>query len=205
MSVPRPRRRAPRGRDEVRAAVIDAAADLFARHGTASVSIRDIAAHARVNHGLVHRHFGSKEELVREVIGDLIAKIAGEIGARAADGRELPIATLLATGQSRYFRVLARALLDGVDVHTMQRSFPVVTALHSAAENARAHGSLPRDVDPKLAVAAAVSLGLGWLVFEPFVVAALGLDAEPEVLRRDMAETMLKLLRGPRAEARERA
>ena len=49
------------GRDEVVAAVLEAASELFAARGPAATSIRDIAAKSNVNHGLVFRHLGSKE------------------------------------------------------------------------------------------------------------------------------------------------
>src|SRR5262249_27423330 len=66
MTTPRARADAPRagvpvGRAEVVAAVLESAADLFAERGPAATSIRDIAARSRVNHGLIHRHFGSKD------------------------------------------------------------------------------------------------------------------------------------------------
>ncbi|MUM35063.1 TetR family transcriptional regulator, partial [Mycolicibacterium sp. CBMA 361] len=47
---------APVGRDEVVAAILEAAAELFAARGPAATSIRDIAAKSNVNHGLVFRH-----------------------------------------------------------------------------------------------------------------------------------------------------
>ena len=49
-------------------AVCKAAAELFAERGPAAVSSRDIAARAGVNYGLIHRHFGSRQELQRQVM-----------------------------------------------------------------------------------------------------------------------------------------
>ncbi|MBV8348759.1 MAG: helix-turn-helix transcriptional regulator, partial [Mycolicibacterium sp.] len=63
----------PTGRDEVTAAILDSAAELFAERGPAAASIREIAAHARVNHGLLFRHFGTKEQLVAAVLNHLAA------------------------------------------------------------------------------------------------------------------------------------
>ncbi|EUA92019.1 bacterial regulatory s, tetR family protein [Mycobacterium ulcerans str. Harvey] len=48
--------------------MLEAAADLFAERGPAATSIRDIAARSKVNHGLVFRHFGAKEQLVGAVL-----------------------------------------------------------------------------------------------------------------------------------------
>ena len=75
----------PLGRTEVVAAVLETAADLFAERGPAATSIRDIAARSRVNHGLIHRHFGSKDALVGAVLDHLGQHLA-ELLAAKADG-----------------------------------------------------------------------------------------------------------------------
>src|SRR4051812_18429016 len=77
LAAPGPR---PRGREAVMAAVLDAAMTLFAARGPASVSVRDIAAAAGVNHALVHRHFGSKQAVLRAVL----ERAAYELAAVAA-------------------------------------------------------------------------------------------------------------------------
>src|SRR5258708_39978720 len=69
----------PRGREAVMTAVLDAAMALFAAHGPASVSVRDIAAAARVNHALVHRHFGSKQEVLRAVLDRAVTESAASM------------------------------------------------------------------------------------------------------------------------------
>ncbi len=58
----------PQGRDEIRDAVRDAADILFANRRPSQVSIREIAAVAGVNHALVHRHFETTVNLVREAL-----------------------------------------------------------------------------------------------------------------------------------------
>jgi AcrR family transcriptional regulator len=68
----------PRERQEVMAAVLDAATALFAARSPASVSVRDIANAARVNHALVHRHFGSKKAVL-ERPATSVASIADRI------------------------------------------------------------------------------------------------------------------------------
>lgn len=52
---------APVGPDEVRSAVLEAAAKLFARHGVECVSLRDIAMEANVQVTLIPRYIGSRD------------------------------------------------------------------------------------------------------------------------------------------------
>ena len=70
----------PTGREQVTASILKTAADLFAKHGVEAVSLRQIATKAKVNHGLIHRHFGSKENLRLKVQDHLAAKVREEIG-----------------------------------------------------------------------------------------------------------------------------
>lgn len=194
----------PRGREAVMAAVLDAATTLFATRGPASVSVRDIAAAAGVNHALVHRHFGSKQEVLRAVLERTVrevAAIAAEItDARAGMGRLFAASAAHET----YWRALARALLDGENPRTLQRDFPTVRrliALLQAAHKQRRHPpdqhppSLARDV--RVVVGALCALMLGWLVFEPFLLTATGLeqhdreDVRGQVIH--MLQTMIEL------------
>jgi AcrR family transcriptional regulator len=48
--------------------LLDAAEELFAKHGFSKVSVRDLAAAAQVNAAAVNYHFQGKENLYREVI-----------------------------------------------------------------------------------------------------------------------------------------
>ncbi len=191
----KPAKDLPRGRAEVKQALLEAAAELLSASGPSAISIRDIAAAARVNHGLVHRHFGSKEALVREVMEMLGAEVASLPTSPTSKADGLPLSMLLRVGQSRYLRVLVRALLDGTEITDLQERFPIVDALLETARQAKKEGKLRPDTDPRMAVALAMALGFGWLLFEPFIIAAVGLKKSPMALRRELASTMLGLFR----------
>lgn len=154
----------PVGRDEVVAAALSAAAELFAERGPAATSIRDIAAKSKVNHGLIYRHFGAKEQLVGAVLEHLGARLTALLdGEGPADAIEQTM--------DQHMRVMARALLDGYPIGRLQTRFPGVTKLLGQV--------LPRFEDERsgrLAVANAVALQLGWRLFEPFLRSATGLD-----------------------------
>lgn len=76
--TPRTRRRDPEGR---RAAILEAARQALAENGYARTTIRDVARRAGVTHGLVMRHFGSKEQLMLAAFPEppgLAATVAGD-------------------------------------------------------------------------------------------------------------------------------
>ncbi len=62
--------RTPKRKDalQTRAALLAAAAEIFARHGFRNGSVRDLCARAGVNLGAVSHHFGSKGSLYKDVL-----------------------------------------------------------------------------------------------------------------------------------------
>jgi AcrR family transcriptional regulator len=59
---------------DARARVLDAAVELFADHGYDGTSVAQVIARAGVAKGGFYHHFASKEALLYEVYGDLIAR-----------------------------------------------------------------------------------------------------------------------------------
>src|SRR6185437_635169 len=130
------RGKTPTGREEVAAAILEAATDLFAERGPEATSIRDIAARSNVNHGLVFWHFGTKDQLIGAVL-DNLGMTTTEMrrsGAPEADQQH---------SMDRHLRVLARALLDGYPVGKLQTHFPGMSDLLS--------GIRPRHTDDRSA------------------------------------------------------
>lgn len=70
-SSPAPRRRP--AREEVRRALLDAAARVFARQGIDAASIDEVAAAAGFTKGAVYSHFGSKDGLVAALVEDRVS------------------------------------------------------------------------------------------------------------------------------------
>jgi AcrR family transcriptional regulator len=66
----------------VKSRILDVAAKLFSQHGVDSVSIRTIAAEAGINHSLVIRYFGSKDELVTAILRREISSLTGKYSAK---------------------------------------------------------------------------------------------------------------------------
>jgi AcrR family transcriptional regulator len=153
----------PSGTDEVRAAILTAASRHFARHGTAA-SLRDIAADANVNLGLIHRHFGNKDDLIRAVLESHANAGAGFAG-RSTDlaGAVQAIFNHNADG-GRYIKTVAWLLLENAPLEQFQTQYPTINALRELAT----------DADNELHLLAAFALIYGWTVFGDQLLAAFG-------------------------------
>jgi AcrR family transcriptional regulator len=186
----------PRGRQQVRAALLRAAAELFAARGPAAVSIRDVAARAKVNHGLVHRHFGSKRALLREVLAQHVRAMAAVIADRewTPETQAQLVQSLFV--HRDYWRVLARTLLDGMKPATVQREHPVIRRMVDAYRDMQERGELSAVFDARLVAAGTAAQYLGWVLFEPFLVQAAELGDRPlDETRQRFFDATLEVLR----------
>jgi TetR/AcrR family transcriptional regulator, repressor for neighboring sulfatase len=187
----------PFGKDDVVAAVIHAAGELFARRGFDGVSLRAIAKKAGVNHGLIHRHFGSKESLHRQTLQNMAdAMLADVRGTGAIDELARRAFESLEKHES-FWRMLARAILDGRSTGDLHREFPIARYMTDRVAAAMDNGSLRGGMDPRLVVASMFSFSLGFILFEPFIRAAAGLEGKrPNRVRDDILAVAMSLLTG---------
>lgn len=70
--------------------ILDSAESLFARHGFAGASLRQVTAAAKVNLAAVNYHFGSKENLVNEVFRRRLDALNEERLATLAEAMQRP-------------------------------------------------------------------------------------------------------------------
>ncbi|MCA9519961.1 MAG: TetR/AcrR family transcriptional regulator [Myxococcales bacterium] len=170
--------------EEIREALVDALLERLAERSIASISVREIAAAASLNHGLVHRHFGSKEALVRAAI----AQISDEIH------RGAPLDAAISSWSFDYLRrkpalarIVARVCLDGPSdllgaaAPSETRLAQILRPIERLLERFGSHEPrLPRIVN-----ALATSAFLGWFVFRPFLKESFGIDeGDDELVRR---------------------
>ena len=172
------RRKRPYGREEVKEAILATAAEMFSKHGVAAVSLRQIASGAKVNLGLIHRHFGSKEDLRLQVQNYLAAKLRDEIGIpqSSLEGSWKTLEVL--RKNDTFLRVLARTFLDRNFQGDVQSEFPFVRHQIDLIRREQKNGTIPSDMDPRILTAGTMALGLGLLVFEQYIVSGTGLDKE---------------------------
>lgn len=177
-----------------REALLEAAARLFAERGPASVSTREIAAEANVNNGLIHRHFGTKDELLRQTMERLASEIA-----EAADSNGDPASLLRFLDATRvrsgYWRLLARCLLDGQQMDDLQTEFPTMGRIVALVKDLQEKGTIIRSPESNVLAAVLTATALGWLIYEPFLVRAAGLPEDDlDGLRRDVRTAILSVI-----------
>lgn len=175
----------PTGRAEVAAAILEAATELFAERGPAATSIRDIAARSNVNHGLVFRHFGTKEQLVGAVLDHLGANLSTLLGTDAP-------AAVLESSLDRQMRVMARTVLDGYPAGQLQKRFPNIATLLDGVRPL-----YDDDVKARLAVANALALQFGWRLFAPILRSATGIEELTDEEIRQAAGAEVQRILGP--------
>ncbi|HEY2774505.1 MAG TPA: helix-turn-helix domain-containing protein [Candidatus Binatia bacterium] len=170
-----------------RDALLRAAAELFAERGAEAVSTREIASKAHVNNGLIHRHFRTKEALLREVLESLSAEVSPDM-----EGEETAMLVRFFQAvreRETYWKLLARTMLDGQPIDHLQGTFPTMGRAVDLIREMQQRGKGPADADPRAIAALLAAVAFGWLVFEPWLLAAGGFSEEekdmagPEVIR----------------------
>lgn len=187
----------PVGADAVRTAVVEAAAARFAAEGP-DASLRDIADDAGVNLGLIHRHVGNKDDLLRAVLEHEVAQGLGAI-ADAGDVADAIRRMFAGAGvDGRYVRIVAWLLLRDPDRFRHQDEFPGMRLLRDLPDPGGAPtGGSPRpDRDARLVLAMAALYG--WTVFGPQLRASFGVDPDDDGdLRRRMVDALVELVTPP--------
>jgi AcrR family transcriptional regulator len=159
----------PRGRDEVVAAVLDAAERLFALRGPAQVSLREIAHEAQVNIGLIHRHIGSKDALVSAVLDRFRREGVERVHAVGSWDELVDLAFTPTQHFFDYTDLLAWLLLEGVEPTSLTGGeSPLDRVVDGQADEAATALDVPRD-----AVAALLAMAYGWQLFGPYIARTL--------------------------------
>lgn len=195
----------PRGRAAVTDAILDAAGELLAERGVAALSLREVAASANVNLGLIHRHVGNKHNVIDAVLARTSDRVAGSAGSGDL-GMNTIRDVFVAAADSSYWRMLAQCLLSPESPDIRLQDDEGVLAIIGAFEKARAEGAVDEIYDPRLMAGMTIALGMGWLMFEPKIRAATGLDESGVFeLRLEMWEALSRTLRriGPDAEEKD--
>lgn len=191
--------------------ILHAAADLFAAHGYARTSIRQVADRAGANSALIYYYFGSKAELYEAVLNEP-AQMLREMLERAL------VADKTGAGRLRHFigeyshfvlnQVPLAALvfrsLAGGDVELIsamrERVTPLVGMLAQLMREAMEAGEF-RPMDPTLAVGSLLGTVLLYVLAPAVAAPALGIEMDSQFAERLAEHTADVFLHGVSAEA----
>lgn len=198
---------APRGDARVtRKLILSAARDLFAARGVDGVSVREIAAAAGVNHALVHRYFGTKSDMVAQILnGEAAAMslIAGP-GADAVESSEAlreVFAYALAEGRTSLLLML-RAEMDGLEPERLLDGAPT-RPVGLLARWLERQGSVAVAADPKGAAMVLGAALVGLAALQPLLTAGAGLEGEdPKVVLGRCVDALVGFATGATGEGR---
>lgn len=181
--APRPTTRS--SRDTLLASAIE----LFARRGPASVSIRDVALHAGLNHGLLHRHFGAKDALIAEAIEVGVASLMP--GALAPGGLDIDQVVQVMHDDPVPARLIARTLVDDIAISSVRFRYPVMDGVLALARSVPAEARPPGLDNPRIAAAAAASMVGGSVIWGPSLLAASGFRDDVQSALADLCRHLL--------------
>lgn len=90
------------GRQDTRAAIVEAALRLFDQHGYVGVRVEDIARESGVSRATFYKHFAEREEILGELFGRLIGgSVPSEVAPPAGTDIEAHVVTILAACMER--------------------------------------------------------------------------------------------------------
>ena len=187
---------APRGRDQVVEALLTSARELFAERGIEGASVREVASAARVNHALVFRHFGSKQQLARAVLDRLLDELLDELRAAGLDPAALARIGESVAGRAHLWKLLTRAVLDGEVDFLADRRFPELEGALAAVARAQQAGRLRADVESRLLLSIVLAGAVGWVLLDPILVETVGSPGDTPRRRRELARAAFGELLG---------
>ena len=166
---------------------------LVAERGPDGFSVREIAARAGVNHALVHRHFGTKADVLEQMLAaDAEAVVAAVLesglptSGQAGGEVVAELLDLLAEHPS-YWRTLVHAVLDSPEA-ALPGTASTTELFSGLWRSSDAEGDPGRAIDTSVAGMTV----LGWLIFGRFMTDATGADVDET--RRAVAEQVAGLI-----------
>jgi TetR/AcrR family transcriptional regulator len=186
----------PKGRDPeaVRNALLSAARSLFSQRAFKAVSVRELAAAAKVNPAMVNYYFGDKQGLYEAMVEESLGPLLEALEEGVSSGRPISAQTLF----GRYVDILAanpwlpnllvREVLYGEpgfrDRYVRRFATRFAAGMSRSLRQDSAQGPLREDLDPELTLLSFISLAVFPFLARPIVEQALGLEISPEFARR---------------------
>jgi AcrR family transcriptional regulator/RimJ/RimL family protein N-acetyltransferase len=169
---------------ELRRAIIDAAAELFAEHGYEGVGVRQVAQEAGVSQYRVRKETGGRAELFASVMAEKVSSAAASQIAHAveAPNETPPLAAIVAAGAAVFasperswdlleLEALTRSHRDAqlreIETERIQARW---NNMRTVVEAVRAAGGVDQDVDDDALTHFSLALSAGLALVDPVAV-----------------------------------
>ena len=187
--------------EATRAAILEAAEEIFIAKGPGSTALSEIARQAGVTKSLIHHHFGSKEGLWREV---KVRRFSAYAEGQMRMLETVPPSHELLRDSMRYYfgflkdnpqlvRILAWIFLeeerDACDVMDRDLMAAGVAKLKQGQEM----GKLRRDVDPRFLLVVFIGLSHHWFQDSAHFLQSLDRTGLPEDVDSAYLEDAMKI------------
>lgn len=153
-------------RRDTRMAILGAAARKFRENGYAAVSLRDIAKSAGLTTGSLYYHFGSKDEVVEEVLkfGHINSRLAVERALAESPAQMHPLEQIRCAVRAHIMCLFGQDSLPSANIRIFAQVPTGIAAASMASrhayealwkglfEAAKSDGSLKQELDVELAV-----------------------------------------------------
>jgi TetR/AcrR family transcriptional regulator, repressor for neighboring sulfatase len=186
----------PYGRDAVKKAILDATEKLLLKKPPGKITVREIAEAAKIKHPLIHRHFGTKEEVIVAVHARAIAKAERKVAG--IENLEGNIGAFFETVKNHKFRhiALTRAMLDSVHPRELPAEFPLMARLLELVKKRFSETNSEPKFTPEIISGILAAAILGWLLYEPFLIFGTNQeDKEQNELHKEVVEVLEEILR----------
>ena len=168
---------------DTRKRVLTAARKLFSAHGESGVSVREVAAAAKVTAATVLHHFGSKEKLYEATVAAMdeeLASVRDRIAPILMNAGDLPAAVeqgvravfRVAREHQPAIRLLLRHVIDTGEIGSTRREKQLLPYLELGAKLFAAQSGRA-EVEIRLAMQSAVFLVGRWAITSPREAAAI--------------------------------
>jgi TetR/AcrR family transcriptional regulator len=193
--------------DNVRAALMAAARQLFLKHGFAKVTARQIAAEAGTTAAMIHYYFDNKDGLFRAMLQEAIEPLGHLLADVLRPGTSQPDIGMLMAAQLRTVAanpwiatlILNEVLAEGGRLRPMfmrdiaGRMLPMLVEL---LDRERRAGRLREDLNPRLAALSLLSLNMFPFLTRVVTGPVLGVKLEGAALEELIAHTTKLFLDG---------
>jgi len=184
-------------RETVRADLLRAARELFARRDFTATSVREIAAAARVNPAMIHYHFGDKDGLYRAMLQDTLGPVLQKIqelmdrsnrDSQASIHDALEAMMTMLAREPWVARLIVREVLaeEGPFRELFIREFAAKGGgrVPQLLEREMANGRVRKDLDPTLGALSFLSMALFPFIALPVAEKVFGIRMTDAFTRR---------------------